>query len=109
MTATGFQYQPADRIRFSSLRPPDCHSLPDFVRAVSSVAELGGSCDHGGVVVNGCNIVGPLCDCGRASLCPNEGRPFAFDTREECDLNLGVMLEGERQSYEGERATSVTV
>ncbi|KAK3910690.1 Protein unc-79-like protein [Frankliniella fusca] len=84
-------------------------------------------------MVTGCNIVGPLCACGRAPLCPadqddddqddgdeeeedggedaarrlqdvarsTESRPFAFDTREECDLNLGVMLDGERQAYEG--------
>lgn len=99
--------------------------------------KVGGSCG-GGVMVTGCNIVGPLCACGRAPLCPadnqgddddddaeddaeevagnglgggggsgvlsragaEEGRPFAFATREECDLNLGVMLDGERQAYE---------
>lgn len=81
--------------------------------------KVGGSCrDSDAILVSGCNIVGPSCDCGRAPLCPGDGandedallddlenglavaRPFAFDTKEECDLNLGVMLDAERQAYE---------
>jgi hypothetical protein len=47
------------------------------------------------VWVLGCNMVGHHCNCAEAPVCPGE-TPFSFTSREECEMNLVVMLEHEQ-------------
>ncbi|GLG92622.1 Uncharacterized protein GBIM_00251 [Gryllus bimaculatus] len=43
----------------------------------------------------GCNMVGHRCKCSEAPVCPGEA-PFAFASRDECEMNLAVMLAHEQ-------------
>jgi len=43
----------------------------------------------------GCNMVGHHCKCAEAPVCPGES-PFSFTSREECEMNLAVMLAHEQ-------------
>jgi len=47
------------------------------------------------VWVLGCNMVGHHCKCAEAPVCPGES-PFSFTSREECEMNLAVMLAHEQ-------------
>lgn len=43
----------------------------------------------------GCNMVGHHCKCAEVPVCPGE-TPFSFTSREECEMNLVVMLAHEQ-------------
>lgn len=48
------------------------------------------------VRVLGCNMVGHHCKCSEVPVCPGEEAPFSFTSREECEMNLAVMLAHEQ-------------
>lgn len=50
-------------------------------------------------MLSGCNIVDSTCRCERSKSCA-ESSPFNFKTRQECQMNLNVMLA--RKSAEDE-------
>lgn len=55
----------------------------------------------------GCNMVGHHCKCAEVPVCPGES-PFSFTSREECEMNLAVMLAHEQSdaSAQGRALTS---
>ena len=46
----------------------------------------------------GCNIIGNRCTCEKVPVCGDE-IPFMFSTRDECSVNLAVMLDHESSEH----------
>lgn len=60
------------------------------------------------VWVLGCNMVGHHCKCSEVPVCPGEEAPFSFTSREECEMNLAVMLAHEQSDAPQQGRLQVT-
>lgn len=60
------------------------------------------------VRVLGCNMVGHHCKCSEVPVCPGEEAPFSFTSREECEMNLAVMLAHEQSDAPPQGRLQVT-
>lgn len=60
------------------------------------------------VWVLGCNMVGHHCKCAEVPVCPGEEAPFSFTSREECEMNLAVMLAHEQSDAPPQGRLQVT-
>jgi hypothetical protein len=58
--------------------------------------------------VLGCNMVGHHCKCAEVPVCPGEEAPFSFTSREECEMNLAVMLAHEQSNAPPQGMLQVT-